>query len=160
MADYYVNKLNNDLGGEFAEPITFRNMEDNFPEIILENLKQVCESNNIPATFTIATVEISEGLFRKTKYSGVEVRHPNPPQEYCRLLFLVIPGGGVKFHWVGKSKAFSEMNNYEAAVNGQSYASLKGKAQAFFGIKPDDTQYKLELEWDNLIYTAFISLLE
>lgn len=89
---------------------------------------------------------------------AVEISHPNPPQSYCKQLYVIYEDG-IRFFFVGSSKAFSERNNFEAAMN-DTGGNLKAKARAFFGIAPDEKPFEQEMEWHNTIHVAFISLLE
>lgn len=160
MADYYENKFTHDLGEEFSEPISFSDMSNVTPEIIISNMEEICRENDIPALIRKSSLEVSRGLgiFNKTVFKAVEISHPNPPQSYCKQLY-VICGDGIRFFFVGSSKAFSERNNFEAAMN-DTGGNLKAKARAFFGIAPDEKPFEQEMEWHNTIHAVFISLLE
>ena len=158
MADYYQNKYTNDLGEEFAEPIGFSDMSIVTPEIVISSMKEICEGNNIPASFRKVSLELSKGFFNKTTFCAIEISHPNPPQSYCKQLYVICPDG-MRFFFVGSSKAFSEKNNYEAAMNGIG-GNFKARVSSFFGVAPDTKPYELEMEWHNIIFTVFQSILE
>ena len=158
MAEYYQNKYMNDLGQEFVDPIAFNDMSNVTPEIIISNMESICKENEIPARFRESSVEISRGFFNKTTFRAVEISHPNPPQSYCSQLYVLFPDG-IRFFFVGSSQAFSERNNYEAALNG-SGGNLKARIRAISGIEPDSEPYELEMDWHGTIYSVFQSLLE
>lgn len=158
MADYYQNSFLDDLGQEFAEPIAFNDMSSVTTDVIIANMKALCEENEIPASFCTSTVEISRGLFRKRTFNAVEIEHPNPPQNYCRQLY-VLGGDSVHFFFVGNSHAFAEKNNYEAALNGTG-GNFKAKMRAIAGIAPDIEPYEAEMAWHEAIYSAFLALVE
>lgn len=158
MADYVQNKFLDELGQEFAEPIGFRNTDNLVPEIIIENMKTVCENDEIPASFRVAEVEISKGIFNKATFKAVEISHPNPPQSYCNQLYILYPDG-IRFFYVGSSKAFLEMNNYADAMAGRG-GGFKARLNAFAGIRPDEEPYEEEMKWHEAVYSVFLSLLE
>ena len=155
---YCRNRFIDDLGGEFADPIGINDMSDVTPDFLISNMKAICLENEIPAEFDEASVEISKGIFSKATFKAVEVSHPNPPQSYCRQLYVLYPDG-IRFFFVGSSQAFSERNNYEAAMNG-SGGNLKAKMRAIAGIEPDSEPYEQEMAWHGTIYSVFQSLLE
>lgn len=160
MADYYENKFEHDLGEEFSEPIAFSDMSNVTPENIISNMEKICKENDIPALIRESSLEISNGfgIFKKAVLKAVEISHPNPPQSYCKQLYVICKEG-IRFFFVGSSKAFSERNNFEAAMN-DTGGNLKAKARAFFGIAPDEKPFEQEMEWHNTIHAVFISLLE
>ncbi len=158
MADYIQNKFIKDLGQEFAEPISFNDMSNVTPEIIIDNMKSLCDENDIPASIRESSLEISMGLFNKATFKAVEIRHPDPPQSYCNQLYVIYPDG-IRFFFVGSSKAFSDRNNYEEAVNGTG-GNLKAKMRAMVGVPPDAEPYEQEMAWHEAVYSVFQSLLE
>lgn len=160
MADYYVNKFENDLGEEFSEPIGFSDMSNVTPENIIFNMEEICKENNIPALIRESSLEISRGfgIFKKAVFKAVEISHPNPPQSYCKQLYVICEDR-IRFFFVGSSKAFSERNNFEAAMN-DTGGNLKAKVRAFFGVAPDEKPFEQEMEWHNTILAVFISILE
>lgn len=158
MAEYYQNRFMDDLSLEFIEPMGFNDMSNVTSEIIISNMKAICDENKIPAHFRESSVEISEGLFNKATFKAIEISHPNPPQSYCKQLYVLYPTG-IRFFFVGSSQAFSEHNNYEAALNG-SGGNLKAKIRAMAGIEPNPEQYELEMSWHEAIYSVFQSLVE
>ena len=80
-----------------------------------------------------SSLEVSRGfgIFKKTVFMAVEISHPNPPQSYCKQLYVIYEDG---FFFVGSSKAFSERNNFEAAMN-DTGGNLKAKARAFLALR-------------------------
>ncbi len=158
MAEYYQNKFMNDLGQEFVEPIGFNDMSNVTPEVIITNMEAVCSEHEIPARFRESSVEISRGLFNKSTFKAVEISHPNPPQSYCSQLYVLYPDG-IRFFFVGSSKAFADRNNFEAAMNGTG-GNFKAKMRAIAGIAPDSEPYEQEMAWHETIYSVFQSLLE
>lgn len=157
MADYYENQFLQDLGEEFADPIDITNFGDVTPETIISMMRIACEENDIPAELNKRTIEISAGLFRKQENVAVEISHPNPPQSYCKQLYIFF-GGCIRGFFVGSSAAFSEINNYEAAVNGTG-GSWRAQLHAIAGIEPNMEQYEQEIQWHQTIYTTLLSLL-
>lgn len=158
MAEYYQNKFVNDLGQEFVKPMGCNDMRNVTPEVIISNMEAICEEHGIPARFRESSVEISKSIFNKATFKAVEISHPNPPQSYCRQLYVLYPDG-IRFFFVGSSKAFYERNNYEAAMNGTG-GNLKAKMRAIAGIEPDSEPYEQEMAWHETIYSVFCSLIE
>ena len=97
--------IGSDLGQEFAEPVVFNDMSNVTPEVIIKNMKAICEENEIPACFDETEV-VMGGFFKKVQFRAVEVSHPNPPQSYCSQLY-VIYNDGIRFFFVGSSAAFA-----------------------------------------------------
>ncbi|MGN0496371.1 MAG: hypothetical protein ACI4GW_09125 [Lachnospiraceae bacterium] len=158
MADYYQNNFVRDLGEEFADPIKFNDMSNVTPEIIINNMRDICNKNKIMANFREVSVEVTFGLFDKSVFKAIEISHPAPPQSYCRQLYIIIPGG-MRFFFVGYSKAFSDRNDYEEAMSGRG-GTFKARIQAFAGITPDLDLYELEMSWHESIFSVFRLLLE
>lgn len=164
-----------DLGTEFVDGIGFKDMSNLTPEKIISEMKAVCDANGIPATFEEAKfLEGGAGsivsslaygqkpsLFKalkKTEFRAVKISHPNPPQSYCDQLYIILDNG-VRFFFVGESKAFKEKNEYELARNGQGQGvGLKSKFRAFIGVGPDEEPYNTEMEWHTSVYSVFESM--
>lgn len=158
MADYYRNKFVDDLGQEFAEPMGFRDMSNVTPEVVIRNMKKICNEKNIPASIRESSVEISMGLFNKATFEAVEIRHPDPPRKYCEQLYVFFPQG-IRFFYVGRSDNFAEQNNYIDAMNG-SGGGFKAHLQAWSGVAPDLEPYEREMSWHESVYSAFCLMVE
>ena len=158
MAEFYENKFMHDLGQEISDPMGCNDMSNVTPEVIIGNMKALCDENEIPAVFSESSIEISEGIFRKNEYKAIKISHPNPPQRYCDQLYIILPEG-IRFFFVGASDAFSTVNNYQAAVDGTG-GNIKAKLHAIAGIQPDMEPYEAEMEWHQTILAVFNSLVE
>lgn len=102
-----------------------------------------------------SSLEISNGfgIFKKAVLKAVEISNPNPPQSYCKQLYVICKEG-IRFFFVGSSKAFSERNNFEAAMN-DTGGNLKAKARAFLALHL--TKNHLSKRWSGT--TQFMLLL-
>lgn len=172
-----LNYTEGELGTEFTDPIGFRDMSSITPSVIIENMQEVCRQYGIPAVFEEATLteggasSVLESIgygqkpslfkaFHKNVYPAVRIKHSNPPQPYCDQLYVLVRDG-IRFFYVGASKAFKERNEYERGLTGDtSGMSLKGKLRAYTGIRPDEDAYNREMEWHMNVYAAFESLVE
>lgn len=158
MAEYYLTKFKDNVGEEFADPLTLEDMSGVTAEILLDDIQGICEENGIPVNLKKVSVEVSEGVFKKSTYSAVEITHPCPPQKFAGQLYL-ISQTGIRFFIVGKSKAMADKRNYEAAKNGTG-GSLMARLDVWAGVKQDDSMYEAEMDWHNSVYGAFMSLID
>lgn len=102
-----------------------------------------------------SSLEVSRGfgIFKKTVFMAVEISPPNPPQSYCKQLYVIYEDG-IRFFFVGSSKAFSERNNFKAAMN-DTGGNLKAKTRAFLALRL--TKKHLSKRWSGT--TQFMLLL-
>ncbi|MCM1170602.1 MAG: hypothetical protein NC393_00580 [Clostridium sp.] len=169
--------LLNDLGSEFAEPIGISNMMEISVREVERCLEAECRMRGIPVLVSVtsltsggfmntffAMVEQNDaskggGLLNKTVLRALKVSHPNPPQQYCDELFVFM-NDGVRFFFIGSSKAFKEMNEYNTVLSGDfDRVGFISKMKFFTGGRPDEEAYNKEMSWHQAVYEAFNSLI-
>lgn len=165
------------LGQEYANPISIPFLQNVSVRQVERCLRRICADFNVPVSVSASSLvsggflntinaklsynDASKGggLLNKKVYRALRVEHPNPPQKYCEELIVFLPDG-VKFFFIGGSRAFKEMNEYEKLKDGDfDNVGLFAKMRFFTGGTPDEEEYLNELRWHMSVYELFQKLL-
>lgn len=97
-------------------------------------------------------------ILNKQEYRAIHVSSCN--EGYCNQLWIM-DGSDIYFFFVGESKAFYEVNQYEAINNGKyDEANFLTKIKSFVGVGPDMDRYNKEIQWHSDVYGLFCALNE
>lgn len=165
------------LGQEYAEAIPVSDIAFVSTGELISVLEKACREHGIQVFFSEAYLSIGGlanaiyakfmmgdsskggGLLRVDNFRAILASHPNPPQQYCDEL-IVLVDGGVRFYFVGGSKSFKEMNDYEALKGGNSdKVGVLSKIKYFAGVQPDEEKYNSEIAWHEAIYSVFCDVI-
>lgn len=96
------------------------------------------------------------GMLNKQEYRAILVS--SGYGDYCKQLWI-LDGQKINFYFVGQSKSFGEVNQYEAIHNGEyDKASFLTKMKSFVGVGPDMERYNKEIQWHSNVLSLFCAL--
>lgn len=140
-----------DCRGELHPPMRFNDVSNLTTDNIASIITDGAADRNVPVNVTKTSIH-SGGLFFGSDYPCVMVSHPNPPQEYFSLLFI-INGNTLSFMLWGNSKA-----NYNR--NKKAEYKQEGKLFRSMFVSDDPMALQTEQAWEadvmNILESTFI----